>query len=116
MKISKPFTIVAATPTELVEVPTGHQCIVNYVLLSNTAATENTVTLTWTPNGASGVNLVDTCPVSANSFLEFGSAMGTFIVMNEGDTLTATTEAGSTFTAAITLELYFAGGGLTNFL
>jgi hypothetical protein len=90
---------------------TVYTCPPNYIakmtllFVSNHAGNNKTVQIEWNDVSASGTyHIVGGYNLTANAFLKLD---GSYLVLNPGDTVLVTPEAGSTMDATITVEEYF---------
>ena len=93
---------------------TVYTCPENFVakmtllFISNHGSGNKTVTLQWQDASASATYyIVGGYVVSAYGFLKLD---GSYLVLNPGDTLIVTPEAGSTIDATVTVEEYYEQG------
>jgi len=78
------------------------------LFISNHGGGNKTVTLQWRDDSASATYyIVGGYVVSAYGFLKLD---GSYLVLNPGDTLIVTPEAGSTIDAVVTVEEYYEQG------
>jgi len=103
MKFSHGDALTAGSPNHIIEVPAGYDAIITYLLISNTDSNKS-ISAKWVHNGVD-INFIAGKNVGADEFLEFGGDYGEFLVAKEGDTITLTPEAGSTFVSIISFEL-----------
>jgi hypothetical protein len=92
-------------------VNTIYTCPPNYIakmvllFIANHAGNNNTVQVQWNDVSASGTyHIVGGYNLTSNAFLKLD---GSYLVLNPGDTVIVTPEAGSTMDATITVEEYF---------
>ncbi len=92
-------------------VNTIYTCPPNYIakmvllFIANHAGNNKTVQVQWNDVSASGTyHIVGGYNLTANAFLKLD---GSYLVLNPGDTVIVTPEAGSTMDATITVEEYF---------
>jgi hypothetical protein len=103
MRFSHGDTLTAGSPNHILAVPAGYDAIVTYLLISNTGSNKN-ISAKWVHGGVD-INFIAGKNVNADEFLEFGGQSGEFLVAKEGDTITLTPEAGSTFVSIISFVL-----------
>jgi hypothetical protein len=95
--------ITAATPTVVYKVPTGYYAKWNLLYALNGSGSTKHITVTWRDVSASAdINILFEYTVSSKDFLKIDG--GAYMVMEEGDYITVTSEAGSTFTTICTFE------------
>ena len=104
MKHSTGFNLTADTANTILTVPTGYDACVSYLFISNVGGSTKTVSASW--HDGVTVDFLGSKGVGANDFLQFGGPVGAFLIMREGDYMTITPEAGSTFSAIISYDLY----------
>lgn len=93
---------------------TVYTCPANYIakmtllFISNHAGNNKTVQIQWNDVSASGTyHIVGGYSLAANAYLKLD---GSYLVLNPGDTVLVTPEAGSTMDATITVEEYYEQG------
>ena len=93
---------------------TLYTCPENFVakmvllFIANHAGNNKTVQVQWNDISASGTyHIVGGYTLAANSYLKLD---GSYLVLNPGDTVIVTPEAGSTMDATITVEEYYEQG------
>jgi hypothetical protein len=102
---SKGTILTAATPTVVYQCPTNFTSQVVLLFVSNKGSGNKTVSLTWTDSHNSVTySIVAGYTLSAYNFLKFDQS---YLVLNSGDTLTATSEAGSSMDVVVTVKEYF---------
>ena len=104
MKFSHGDALTAGSANTILNVPNGYDAVVTYLFISNTGGSTKSISAKWVHNGVD-INFLGGKSVNSDSFLEFGGQYGEFLVAKEGDTLTLTPEAGSTFVSIISFEL-----------
>jgi hypothetical protein len=90
---------------------TVYTCPPNYIakmvllIVSNHGANNKTIQVEWNDVSASGTyHIVGGYNLTAYNFLKFDTS---YLVLNAGDSLILTPEAGSTMDATVTVEEYF---------
>ena len=97
--------LTAATATTLFTVPTGYYAKCVLIHATNAGGSNKHITLSWYDASAStSIYITFEYTLSAKSFLATVDAMK-YIVMEEGDYLTATSETGSTISVIATFEV-----------
>ena len=93
---------------------TIYTCPENFVakmvllFITNHAGNNKTVQIQWNDISASGTyHIVGGYSLAANAYLKLD---GSYLVLNPGDTVIVTPEAGSTMDATITVEEYYEQG------
>lgn len=95
--------LVAATPTVIYTVPVGYYAKWNLLYALNGTGSTKDITVTWHDASANtNINILYEYAVSSKEFLKIDG--GAYMVMEEGDYITVTSEAGSTFTTICTFE------------
>ena len=95
--------LTAGTSNTLFTVPTGYEARVTMLFIANgtgstagySAAWHDGSTITFQANKSLGSGLYD----------QFGGGAGLFLLMKEGDYMTVTPDAGSTFTSIVSFTL-----------
>ena len=104
MKFSHGDALTAGSSNTILEVPTGYDAIVTYLFISNTTGSSKNIDARWVHSGVN-IDFLAGKNVGSGDFLEFGGQYGEFLVAKEGDTLSLTPEAASTFVSIISFEL-----------
>ena len=95
--------LVAATPTVVYTVPVGYYAKWNLLYALNGTGSSKHLTITWHDKSANAdINILYQYSVNTKEFLKIDG--GAYMVMEEGDYITATSESGSTFTTIVTFE------------
>ena len=95
--------LTAATPTVIYTVPTGYYAKWNLLYALNGTGSSKHLTVTWHDASASAdINILYQYVVSSKDFFKLGD--GNYMVLEEGDYITVTSEAGSTYTTIATFE------------
>ena len=100
---------VGATPTAgststLYTVPTGYRALWNLTYIHNTSGSTKHITLTWYDSStAVSYDLLSQYTFNAKDYLELDG--GSYIVLEEGDQVRVTPEAGSAFAVAMTFVI-----------
>ena len=96
--------LTAATLTTLYTVPTGYYAKLVTVLATNASGSNKHITLDWyDASTAATYSFVYQYTVASKTYLSLNDS--SYITLEEGDIIKATSEAGSTFAVAITLEV-----------
>lgn len=94
----------AATPTTLYTVPTGYYAKLVTFIASNETGNNKHITLDWyDASTALTYQLLSQVVVNTKAYLLI--AAPNYIVLEEGDTITVTTESASVYSVAVTLEI-----------
>ena len=97
---------VAATPTTLYTVPKGYYASLIRLHASNATASNKHITFSWYDSSAAATyNLTFEYVVNSKTYLDLDSNSSAIAVLEENDTLSVTTETGSTYAVAVTLEI-----------
>jgi len=94
----------AATLTTVYTVPTGYYALFNLMYLHNATGSTKTITAQWyDASAATSYDILSNYALNSKEYLKFDG--GAYIVLEEGDQLRVTTEAGSTYTVLATFAL-----------
>ena len=104
MKYSIGKNLTAGVSNTILTVPTGYHAEVTMLFISNVGNSAKSVTSAW--HGDSTITFLGDKSVSAADFLQFGGPLGSFLIMTDGDYMTITPQAGSSFTSIISFLLY----------
>ena len=104
MKLSHGDALTASSANTILTVPAGYDAIITYLFISNTTGSSKNIDARWVHNSVN-IDFLAGKNVGSNEFLEFGGQSGEFLVAKEGDTITLTPEAGSTFVSILSFEL-----------
>lgn len=103
-EISIGATPTAGSSTTLYTVPTGYRALWNLSYLHNTGGSTKNITLQWYDASATATyDILTAYPFASKDYLKFDG--GAYVVLEEGDQVKVTPEAGSAFTVILTLEL-----------
>jgi hypothetical protein len=98
-------TIPANTATIIYSCPPNYTVKVVLLLVCNLTSGNKTVQVHWYDASQSGLfHIVSGYTISSYNFLKFDQS---YLVLNPGDYISVTTEAGSTMDSTITVEEYF---------
>ena len=103
MKQSLGKNLTAGVANTLFTVPEGYHCIVSYLFIANSGGSTASVSAAW--HDGSTIAFQGSKSVNAGDALTFGGPEGAVLVMTDGDYLTVTPAAGSTFTSIVTFDL-----------
>lgn len=98
---------VGATPTAgststLYTVPTGYRALWNLAYIHNAGGSTKNISLSWYDSSASTTyNILDQYNFTSKDYLQLDGEA--YVVLEEGDQVKVTPEAGSTFTVILTL-------------
>lgn len=96
--------LTAATPTVVYTVPTGYYAKWNLLYALNGSGSSKHITVTWRDvSQGIDINILYQYTVNTKDFLKIDG--GAYMVMEEGDYITITSEAGSTYTTILTFEV-----------
>lgn len=101
-KYSVGKNLTAGSANTLFTVPVGYRAIVTLLFIANAGGSTSGVSSSWV-NGTT-ITFQGNKSVGAGDNLQFGGD-GKWIALREGDSITVTPDAGSTFTALISFEL-----------
>jgi len=94
----------AATLTTVYTVPTGYYAKFTVMYIHNTGGSTKHITVQWYDASlAATYNILSEYNFSSKTYLQFDGAA--YIVLEEGDRIQITTEAGSTFSFLATFEV-----------
>lgn len=95
--------LVAATPTVIYTVPKGYYAKWNLLYLLNGTGSTQDISVAWYDASADQtINILLNYGLSSKTFFKLDG--GAYMVMEEGDYITITTAAGSTFSSIATFE------------
>lgn len=95
--------LTAATPTVIYTVPTGYYAKWNLLYVLNGSGSTKYITVTWHDKSANtDISILYQYSVNSKEFLKIDG--GAYMVLEEGDYVTATSESGSTFSTIATFE------------
>lgn len=103
MKHSVGKVLTADVANTLFTVPTGYCAVVSMLFIANAGGNTKSVAAAW--NNGTAITFQAAKSVSAGEQLEFGGEFGYFLVMKEGEFITVTPEASSTFVAIVSFDL-----------
>ena len=98
-------SLAAGTATTIYTCPANYTAKVVLLLVCNLTSGNKTVEVQWYDTSASdSYHIVSGYTISAYNFLKFDQS---YLILNAGDYISVTTEAGSTMDATITVEEYY---------
>ena len=105
MKHSVGKLLTAGAANTLFIVPAGYKAEVFLLFISNHTGNNKTISAYWqhAHDAAHQIIIIDGYPLAATEFLKFD---GSTIVMQSGDSIVLTPEAGSNMSAIVTFDLY----------
>ena len=102
--VSVGVNLTAATPTTVYTVPTGYFAKWGLMYLFNNTGSTKTISVYWRDSSTSQNIYVMDSGVSSKNYVRMDG--GAYVVMEEGDTVVMTSEAGSSFSTICTFELF----------
>jgi hypothetical protein len=92
----------AGSTTVIYTVPTGYYAKFNLLYLHNTGGSTKSITVQWyDSSAATDIDILTQASYASKTYTQFSNA---YIVMEEGDQLKVTPEAGSAFSLIATFE------------
>jgi hypothetical protein len=103
--ISVGKNLAAGVETTVYKVPTGYRANWNLLYIHNSLGNNKTITVDWYDTStATHVKILEEYNFTSKTYFQF-SGQGSGIVLEEGDEIHMTTEAGSAFGVVCTFEL-----------
>ena len=102
--VSVGLNLTAATPTTVYTVPLGYFAKWTLMYLFNNTGSTKSIAAYWNDSSASAHVYVHNGTIAAGSYVRMDG--GAYVVMEEGDTVVLTSEAGSSFSTVCTFELF----------
>lgn len=94
----------AGSTSTLYTVPTGYRALWNLTYIHNTSGSTKHITLTWYDSSAAvSYDILSQYSFNSKDYLKLDG--GSYVVLEEGDQVRVTPEAGSTFAIAMTFVL-----------
>jgi hypothetical protein len=97
--------LTAGVANTLFVVPDGHHAKVSMLFIANAGGSTASVSGNWEETNET-IPFQGSKSVGAGEQLQFGGEYGYFLILKDGEYLTITPAAGSTFTALVSFELY----------
>jgi hypothetical protein len=95
--------LTANTPTVIYTVPTGYYAKWNLLYALNGTGSSKHLTVTWHDHSANiDINILYQYTINSKDYFKLDG--GAYMVLEEGDYVTVTSESGSTFTTIATFE------------
>lgn len=85
-------------------VPTGYEARVTNVFITNNTGSTKNFSAAWNDGGTT-YDFASAKSLNSKDFIEYGGDYGQFLIMDEGDYMTVTPEAGSTFVVIVSFIL-----------
>lgn len=106
--MARPITVgknlTAATLTTIYTVPLGYYAKWGLMYLFNNTGSTKTISVYWHDSSSGSDIYVMDSGVTSKNYVRMDG--GAYVVMEEGDTVMMTSEAGSTFSTICTFELF----------
>lgn len=103
MKQSVGKHLTAGVENLLFTVPNGYKAIVSLLFISNLDANNKTTTAKWRQDAeATDISIIEQYPMASRSYIQFSNGE---LVLQSGDSMVITPEAGSTQSALATFDL-----------
>ena len=104
-KISVGTNLTADTKTTVYTVPDGYRAAWNLCHVSNHTGSNKSISMFWYDASANvEIVVLDAYNLDAKKFIEFGGS-GLYVLLEEGDQVRLTPEAGSSMSSIATFEL-----------
>lgn len=97
--------LTAGISNTIFTVPTGYEAKVTMVFVTNNTGSTKSFTASWWHDGVE-IQFAAAKSLGSKDFIQFGGEFGDFMIMQEGDYMTMTPEAGSTFTTIASFILH----------
>ena len=97
--------LTAGVANSLFVVPEGYHAKVSMLFIANAGGSTSGVQAAWEETDAT-IPFQGNASVNAVTSLQFGGEYGYFLILKDGEYITVTPDAGSTFTALVSFELY----------
>lgn len=104
LKYSIGKNLTAGVANTMFTVPEGYHAYVTMLFIANAGGSTAGVSASW--HDGTTITFQGTKSVNGGDHIQFGGGEGIGLVMTDGDYLTVTPDAGSTFTAIVTFDLY----------
>lgn len=101
--------LTAGVSNTLFTVPTGYEARVGMVFITNNGGNTKSISAAWHNNGNT-IQFAAAKSLTSKEALKFGGGYSDFMLMEEGDYMTITPEADSTFTAIVSFMLVKSDG------
>lgn len=102
--ITQGGNLTAATQTTIYTVPTGYYAKWNLMYLLNGSGSTKSMTVVWHDESANtDIYILDTYAISSKTYFKLDG--GNYMVLEAGDTIKMTSEAGSSFSYICTFEI-----------
>ena len=96
--------LTAGTANTLFTVPNGYEARVTMVYITNNTGSSKSFSAEWNDSGTS-IPFASSKSLNSKDFIQYGGEFGDFLIMDEGDYMTVTPEAGSTFVSIVSFIL-----------
>ena len=101
--------LTAGVSNTLFTVPTGYEARVGMVFITNNGGNTKAISAAWHNNGNT-IQFAAAKSLTSKEALKFGGGYSDFMLMEEGDYMTITPEADSTFTVIVSFMLVKSDG------
>jgi hypothetical protein len=96
--------LTAGSSNTIFTVPNGYEARVTMVYISNNTGSSKSFSASWFHSGTE-IQFAASKSLNSTDFIQYGGDFGDFFVMDEGDYMTITPEAGSTFVSILSFIL-----------
>lgn len=90
--------LTAGVSNTIFTVPEGYEARVTMVFITNNTGSSKSFSAAWNDDGTD-INFASSKSLNSKDFIQYGGEFGDFLILDEGDYMTVTPEAGSSFTA-----------------
>ena len=96
-------TLTAGSANTILTIPTGYRGEVGVVMFANSGGASKTLTSGWVKTA--GTVVFHSAALAADTNVQYDGNGSVFVVLESGEAITATPEAGSTISCLVTLTL-----------
>lgn len=96
--------LVAGVSNTVVTVPLGYEARVTKIFVTNNTGSTKSFSAYWNDDGTDIAFALDKT-LNSKEFLQYGGEFGDFIILDEGDFIKITPDAGSTFVVIVSFIL-----------
>lgn len=96
--------LTAGSSNTIFTVPNGYEARVTMVYITNNTGSSKSFSASWFDSGTE-IPFAASKSLNSKDFIQYGGEFGEFLVMDEGDYMTITPEAGSTFVSIVSFIL-----------
>lgn len=97
--------LTAGVENTVFTVPDGYEARVTMVFITNNSGNSKSFSAAWNDDGTD-ITFASSKSLNSKEFIQYGGEFGDFLILDEGDYMTITPEAGSDYTVITSFMLF----------